>query len=55
MQQRVERAGTQLVTVATQFLYEPQPVNRLFRGVVKDMQPDEARVELLVFGRSRFL
>lgn len=54
MQQWVERAGTQFVTVAAEFFDKPQPINGLFRGVVEDMQPDETRVELLIFTRSLF-
>ena len=42
MQQRIKRAGTNTVTVASQLFHRPLPIEFPFYGVVQDMQPDKA-------------
>ena len=47
MQHRVERAGADLVTVASQLLHHLDPEDRLLHGMVEDMQPHEPAEEHL--------
>lgn len=45
----VHRAGAQPVPVASELLHDPEPEDRLPRGVVQHVQADQARVRILVF------
>jgi hypothetical protein len=42
VQQGIQGSSTQPVTMASQLLDNPQPEDRLFRRMVKDVQSDQA-------------
>jgi hypothetical protein len=46
MQHRLQRAGAETVAVVRQFVDHPLPVDFVFRGVMQNMQPDEAGEEI---------
>ena len=48
MQQRIERAGTDSISVASQLLHHPLPIEFPLHRVVQDMQPDQAGQKFLV-------
>ena len=48
VQQWIKSARTQLVSVPSKFLDEPQTKNGLPRRVVQNMKPDQAAVEIVV-------
>src|SRR5437762_11946578 len=52
MKNRVERAGAQPVPVAAELVDHRLAEDWTFRGVVKDMEPNQPRVELSIIHRG---
>jgi len=48
VQDGIKRSRAQLVPMPSQFLGDPNSVKRLFRGVVKNVQANQPRVETLI-------
>jgi hypothetical protein len=48
MEQWVERARTEFVTVAAKFFYEPKPEYRSLRGVVQDVKAYQTAIKVLL-------
>ena len=54
MQDGVKRAGTDFVTVTLQLLDHGEAVDRLLRRMVKNVEPDQPGIEILVLHRPRY-
>ena len=52
VKQRIQTPGTDAVAVPRQFLDHAQPEDRLFDGVMQDVQADQAGVQIAVGGNS---
>src|ERR1035438_2844693 len=50
LEKRIEAPRTDAVSVTRQFLDHPQTEDRAFNGVVEDVEPDQARVQVTVGG-----
>lgn len=48
MKQRIKSPRTELVTVPSELLDEPETENRRFGGVMKNVETDQARVQVLI-------
>ena len=53
VQKGIEGSSTDLVSVPSQLFDHAEPENRLFGGVVKNMEADQPRIEGLVYGGVR--
>jgi len=48
VQDRIQRAGAQFVSMPAQFFDHRQAVKRFFSRVVQDMQPDQASIQFSI-------
>jgi hypothetical protein len=48
MEDGVHRAGAELVTMPRQFLDHAEPEDGLLGGMMKDMEPDQPGIEILI-------